>query len=137
MKKVAVLVVILVSSIWLCAADPSGFAIWKGTTIEKSGKDLGGKIDDQKFAWESLATYDNHLIGIAHREGDGSAEIHETQADIFIVQEGTAALIVGGKMVDAKTINRMRCGALQLKEETRSRLVSATSYIFQPMCRIN
>jgi mannose-6-phosphate isomerase-like protein (cupin superfamily) len=104
MKQLAVLVVIFVSSIWLCATDPSGFAIWKGAAIEKSGKELAGKIDDQKSAWESLATYDNHLIGISHREGDGSAEIHETQADIFIVQEGAASLIVGGTMKDPKTI---------------------------------
>jgi mannose-6-phosphate isomerase-like protein (cupin superfamily) len=61
-------------------------------------------MDDQKFAWQPLGTYDNHLIGISHREGDGSAEIHETQIDIFIVDSGEATLILGGTMVDPKTV---------------------------------
>jgi mannose-6-phosphate isomerase-like protein (cupin superfamily) len=43
-------------------------------------------------------------IGISHREGDGSAELHETQTDILIVDTGTATLIVGGTMVSPKTV---------------------------------
>ncbi len=104
MKSLAALVLVLASSTWLHAADPEGFALWKGDAVEKSGKELASKIDDQKVAWLSLANYDNHLIGISHREGDGSAELHETQVDILIVQEGAATLIVGGTMINPKTV---------------------------------
>lgn len=61
-------------------------------------------MDDQKFSWQGLGTYDNHLIGISHREGDGSAELHETQTDIMIVEAGSATLILGGTMVAPKTV---------------------------------
>jgi mannose-6-phosphate isomerase-like protein (cupin superfamily) len=40
---------------------------------------------------------------IAHREGDGEAELHEREADFFVVQSGAATLIVGGEMVNGKT----------------------------------
>ena len=48
---------------WLHAADPDGFGLWKGETIG-TGKQLASKIDDQKFAFLSLGTYQNHLMGL-------------------------------------------------------------------------
>ena len=40
-------------------------------------------------------------MGISRREGDGSAEVHETQVDVWIVQDGE---VVGGTMVEPKTV---------------------------------
>ncbi len=108
MKMLSVFVLLFASSMWLHAADPDGFGLWKGEIVQNSGKQLASKIDDQKLAFLSLATYQNHLLGIAHREGDGSAELHETQADILIVETGEATLIVGGTMVDPKNIETSR-----------------------------
>jgi mannose-6-phosphate isomerase-like protein (cupin superfamily) len=104
MKKRALLIALFISTTSLGAVDPEGFAIWKGAVVKNSGEELSHKIDDQKFAWQGLGTYDNHLIGISHREGDGSAEVHETQTDIMIVDSGNATLIVGGTMVAPKTV---------------------------------
>ena len=104
MKIPCLLVVLLASATWLRAADPEGFGLWKGAAVKNSGSELAGKIDDQKFAWQSLGTYGNHLIGISHREGDGSAELHEIQTDIMIVDTGEATLVVGGTLVGPKTV---------------------------------
>ena len=104
MSKTWLLAAFFASASWLWAADPEGFGLWKGSAVVKTGTELAGKIDDQKFAWQPLGTYGNHLIGISHREGDGSAEVHETQADIMVVDEGEATLIVGGTMVGPKTV---------------------------------
>jgi mannose-6-phosphate isomerase-like protein (cupin superfamily) len=104
MKVRVLLVVLLVSAISVRASEPSGFALWKASTVKQSSEELSGKIDAQKFAWQELGTYENHLIGISHREGDGTAELHETQTDIMIVDEGNATLIVGGTMVAPKTV---------------------------------
>lgn len=104
MTKRLVWLAVFVSATALAATDPQGFALWKATVIKKSGEELSHKIDDQKFSWQGLGTYDNHLIGISHREGDGSAELHETQTDIMIVDAGKATLVVGGKMVAPKTV---------------------------------
>jgi len=104
MKIRTLLLVFLVSAVCVRAADPNGFGMWKGSMVKNSSEELSHQIDEGKFAWRGLATYDNHLIGISHREGDGLAELHETQTDIMIVDEGRATLIVGGTMISPKTV---------------------------------
>jgi mannose-6-phosphate isomerase-like protein (cupin superfamily) len=94
----------------LMAADPPGFVVWSASDLKGMDKKLTAKVDGQKFSSEQLDKFGNHYAMIAHREGDGSAELHETEADIFVVQSGSATLIVGGEMVNAKTTapNEMR-----------------------------
>ena len=65
---------------------------------------LAAKLDPKtKSASERLDTFDNHFFMIAHREGDGEAELHEGQADVFVVESGAATLVVGGEIVGART----------------------------------
>jgi mannose-6-phosphate isomerase-like protein (cupin superfamily) len=104
MKIIPMMVVVFAASTWLHAAEPEGFALWKGSVLSHYAGQLAGKVDDQKFAWQPLGTYDNHSLGIAHREGDGTAELHETQVDIWIVESGEATLVLGGTIVDPKTV---------------------------------
>ena len=85
------------------AADPPGFVVWSASDLKAMDKKLSAKVDGQKFSSEQLDKFGNHYAMMAHREGDGSAELHEKDADIFVVQSGSATLIVGGEMVNAKT----------------------------------
>ena len=87
----------------LPAGDPPGFHMWTSAELKAFSKSLSPKVDAQKVATQPLASNANYLFAIAHREGPGQAEWHETQADIFFVQTGSATLIYGGNMVDAKT----------------------------------
>jgi mannose-6-phosphate isomerase-like protein (cupin superfamily) len=93
----------IASAAWLAAADPAGFGQWKGAELKEAGKKLAPKIDQKKLASETLASYGNHSLMVIHREGSGEAELHETQADIFIVESGEATLVVGGTVVEPKT----------------------------------
>ena len=102
-KKKTMLAVLALAAVPLLAADPPGFVIWSGSELKGYGKKLAPKMNEKKVASERLATFGNHLAMIAHREADGEAELHETQADIFVVQGGAATLVVGGEMVDGKT----------------------------------
>lgn len=104
MKKWLSFMFVAVTAVSANAGDPAGFALWTGRSVADAGKGLAAKIDPEGFAWYSLANYDNHLLGISHREKDGLAELHETQTDILIVQEGKGTLIVGGTMVDRKEV---------------------------------
>jgi mannose-6-phosphate isomerase-like protein (cupin superfamily) len=87
----------------LTAADPPGFEIWKGAQLKGYEKKLAPKINAQKVATQQLGNFGNHSFMVAHREGNGEAELHETQADVFIVQSGEATLIIGGSVVGGKT----------------------------------
>ncbi len=78
------------------ADNPSGFVYWPGGKPPAEGP--------------KGAKFENHALGISHRDKDGLAEVHENQTDIMVIQSGEATLEVGGELVDGKTI---RPGELQ------------------------
>ena len=102
MKKMALAVMTLVAGP-LLAATPAGVSVWTAAELKAQSEKLASKLNEQKGAFETLATFGNHLTMLAHREADGSAEIHDTQVDFFFVQSGTATLVYGGEVPDAKT----------------------------------
>ncbi|HEY7211305.1 MAG TPA: cupin domain-containing protein [Bryobacteraceae bacterium] len=55
-------------------------------------------------ATKDLVKYDNHYFLLAKRVETGSSELHEHEADIFVVESGDGALLTGGKVVGGKTI---------------------------------
>ena len=56
-----------------------------------------------KFASADLARYGNHYTLLARREATGSAEVHEHEADIFVIEGGEAIIVTGGKVVNGHT----------------------------------
>lgn len=54
------------------------------------------------FASDDLARYGNHYTLFALRETTGSAEVHEHEADIFVVESGQAILVTGGKVINPR-----------------------------------
>jgi len=85
------------------AGAPAGFEIWTGAQLKGFSKSLAPKMNAQKVATQQLGKWGNHLLMVAHREGPGEAELHEKQADIFVMQSGEATLKVGGTVVNPKT----------------------------------
>jgi mannose-6-phosphate isomerase-like protein (cupin superfamily) len=53
----------------------------------------------QTFKSESLKQYKGHYTMLAHREGTGSSEIHEHEADLFVIEDGEGTLLRGGTLV--------------------------------------
>jgi mannose-6-phosphate isomerase-like protein (cupin superfamily) len=96
-------IALLFAGFALPAGDPQGFTMWKATELKGFSKSLSAKMDSQKLASQVLTNFGNYTFQIAHREANGVAEFHATQADIFFVQSGQATLIVGGEVVDGKT----------------------------------
>jgi mannose-6-phosphate isomerase-like protein (cupin superfamily) len=85
------------------AAEPAGFAVWKSAELKGMEKKLAPKIDAQKVATHSFANYGNHLTMIAHRQGNGQAELHVQWADVFVIESGEGTVVVGGKITGEKT----------------------------------
>ena len=56
-----------------------------------------------RFAAEDLERYGNHYTMLAFRTGTGSSELHEHEADIFVVESGDAVLVSGGTIVNPRT----------------------------------
>ena len=75
-----------------------------------SGKDVAAQmtalVEKAKASGSSGATlgdYKSHAIKLSVRTASGGAEIHAHYDDIFVVTDGSATLITGGTVVDAKT----------------------------------
>jgi mannose-6-phosphate isomerase-like protein (cupin superfamily) len=83
------------------AADPDGFAMYKSADLQAKAK--AAPLDANKAGAARLATWGNHSLMLVKREGDGAAEVHDTQVDVITVLSGSGTLVVGGTMVDGKT----------------------------------
>jgi mannose-6-phosphate isomerase-like protein (cupin superfamily) len=111
----------LLAGFAVSAGDPAGFHLWKSAELKAFSKSFAPKINDKKVYSETIASAGNYSFMVAHREGTGEAEYHATQADIFVVQTGSASLIVGGELVDGKTTapNEMRAASIKGGEEKK------------------
>ncbi len=80
-------IILALSLFPLIAADPAGFVVWP------KGVPPGGKG----------AKFENHALGLSHRDKSGVPELHEKQTDIFVIQSGEAEILVGGEIVSPET----------------------------------
>jgi mannose-6-phosphate isomerase-like protein (cupin superfamily) len=85
---------------------PEGFEHWTVDSLKQIDQTL--KVEAGKnahhVAVHRLGEFPNDLFMLSRREADGVVEWHETQADIFFVQSGSATLLVGGTLVDGETV---------------------------------
>jgi mannose-6-phosphate isomerase-like protein (cupin superfamily) len=85
------------------AADVPGYVYWSSAELKSYEKKLGPKMDAKKVASVTIGKWGNHNAMVAHREGDGEAELHEKVIDFFIPQSGVATLVTGGTIVEPRT----------------------------------
>jgi mannose-6-phosphate isomerase-like protein (cupin superfamily) len=83
---------------------PSGLEHWTAASLKQMEGELRTEAakDVRHLGLRRLGDFQNDLLLFAHREADGQPEWHETQADVFVVESGTATLLVGGTMVGAQ-----------------------------------
>jgi len=88
-------------------APPEGFLHWTPASLAPMTQALAGKAasDPHHSGTQRLGDFTNEYFLLAHREADGQAEWHENEVDVFIVQSGSATLIVGGTMPGAETVS--------------------------------
>jgi mannose-6-phosphate isomerase-like protein (cupin superfamily) len=90
----------------LLAVDPPGFVIWpKGAPPDKQG-----------------AKFDNHALSVSHRDKNGVPELHEKKADIFVIQSGEAALLVGGEVVGRETTGPGEIRGTSIKDGVKKKV---------------
>jgi mannose-6-phosphate isomerase-like protein (cupin superfamily) len=86
----------------------AAFAVAATDVDVYSSKDLQAlsqKLSQKRsqFASQNLERYGNHYTMVAERGGTGSSEMHEQEADIFVIVSGQATLVSGGKIVNPHT----------------------------------
>ena len=104
--------------------------------IHSTAEALSKKLDANKYAGEPQGTDGNRTFSIAHREGSGLAEIHDTVADILVISEGQITFVYGGTIVDGKTTAPGRDPRLRHHRRHRGRSSApATSCTSRPRSR--
>ena len=93
----------LVGALVLQGSGGGAVHVWKSTDIKSRGSALATKIDANKVASEIVSTDGNRTFMVAHREGSGQSELHDTQADIIFISEGQITMVYGGTVVEGKT----------------------------------
>lgn len=99
-----------------------GVSVWRSTDIAAKGASLAQRLDAQKVASETIANEGNRTFMIAHREGSGVAEWHETQADVMFISAGQVTMVYGGAMVDARTTAPGEMRGASIRGGTEARL---------------
>ena len=100
MKKT---ILVFVPVFMAIAAVPSGYDHWTAEQL-RTREEVLHKTLKNGLASETLGHWGNHLLLKTRREASsGQAESHEKQADLIVVQSGQATIIIGGKIVNAKT----------------------------------
>ena len=92
---------ILLLAMALVAADPAGFAMYSSADL-KARVDAA-KPDDHKVRMNRVGSWGNHSMLAIRRDGDGEAEVHDTQVDVVFVKSGEGTLILGGTVVEPRT----------------------------------
>jgi mannose-6-phosphate isomerase-like protein (cupin superfamily) len=119
MKKACLLCVLTVSALIPTAQEPTpaGFELWTAASLKQLGDNLNAEAasDPHHFAVKQLSDFPNETFLLVHREGDGQVEWHQTQADVFFVQSGSATIVVGGTLVNGETVapHEKRNGSIQ------------------------
>jgi mannose-6-phosphate isomerase-like protein (cupin superfamily) len=84
---------------------PEGFEHWTAASLKQIDQEIAkdAAANAQHIATRRLADFPNDLYMLARREADGVPEWHENQGDVFVVESGSATLIVGGTLEGAET----------------------------------
>jgi mannose-6-phosphate isomerase-like protein (cupin superfamily) len=95
--------------IWICCflaaglalAASTGVDLYSAADLQSMGQKLAAK--KERFRSEDLQRYPGHYTMMAYRSATGSSEVHQHEADIFVIESGAATLVTGGKVVNPHT----------------------------------
>lgn len=77
--------------------------VFSAAQIQSQLTALAAQVAASGSAGTTLADYGSHKVQISVRATSGGAEVHAHFDDVMIVQQGTATLITGGSIPDAKS----------------------------------
>src|SRR5205809_7662282 len=96
---------------------PEGFEHWTADSLKQLDQKLSAEAgkNAHHIGMQRLGDFPNDAFMLSRREADGIVEWHETQADVFFVQSGSATLLVGGTLVGGETTepHEKRNGSIQ------------------------
>jgi mannose-6-phosphate isomerase-like protein (cupin superfamily) len=131
---------IVVSVAWSIAAS----ALWaqqpaQPTKTYASAADVAALLakakadhkDGQPLVAERILTLAPYAASLEYRSAVGPAAVHEKEAEIFYVIDGSATLVTGGKLVNEKRNNAENLGGTGI-EGGKSQAVAKGDFVIVP-----
>jgi hypothetical protein len=102
MKKMALFVMMMLP-LPLMAAAPPEVSIWTAADLKAQERKLAQKLNEQKGAFEQLASFGNHLTMLARREATAPRRSTRRRWTSSSCRAGRRLLVYGGELPGAKT----------------------------------
>jgi mannose-6-phosphate isomerase-like protein (cupin superfamily) len=102
------LVSLLAVSIWAQQRGPTPAPATAPQVLVVTASELAATIAKQPADRNGSATFmqlDPYRVNMEHRVVDQAASVHEKEAELFYVIDGSGTLVTGGKLVDEKRTN--------------------------------
>jgi len=100
--------------------EPEGYVRWDSAYVQLIADRLETELGDKSMVWETIGNYDGHSLYLVLRGKTGSAEIHETESDVQIGVRGSAISVIGGRLVDSKSLPRRQQRGKSIDGGTRT-----------------
>lgn len=99
---------LLLAAAWANAG--SGVEVWSGAELKDSSGKLAREAEAKGIAGNTLGVYGNHSASLWRRAKSGEAELHKTKTDLIVIEQGSATLVFGGTIPDARatTVGELR-----------------------------
>ena len=101
---------------------PTGFVIWPSAEVETIANRLEREIGNRAMVYETIRNDDGHSVYFVLRGLTGPAELHETEADLYVVHRGNATFVIGGELIDAEVLPRKQQRGRSIRDGTRHAL---------------
>ncbi|HZF28804.1 MAG TPA: cupin domain-containing protein [Gammaproteobacteria bacterium] len=86
---------------------------------------------DQAIIAQSLIQLAPYNVSLEYRASVGNAAVHETEAELFYVVDGSATLVTGGKLTEEKRTNAENLSGTGI-EGGQSRKVAKGDFVMVP-----
>jgi mannose-6-phosphate isomerase-like protein (cupin superfamily) len=94
---------------------PPGFVHWTPERMTQTIARLDRELGDKPLVFEAYGNYERHSVYLVLRGKTSTAELHETEADLYVVRRGRATLAIGGELVDPETRPRKQVRAPSIR----------------------
>ena len=113
------------------AQTGSSAEVFPGKEVAAQLTALAQKARPSGSSGATLGDYKSHAIKLSVRTASGGAEVHAHYDDIFVVTGGSATLITGGTVVDAKTAADGETKGTRI-EEGKSQTITKSDIVHIP-----
>ena len=97
---------------------PTGFIMWPSAEVETIANRLEREIGNRAMVYETIRNDDGHSVYFVLRGLTGPAELHETEADLYVVHRGNATFVIGGELIDAEVLPRKQQRGSSIRDGT-------------------